>query len=263
MNRRGSMINYCCLAMLVLLTAGQKPCHAATCSQDIPAELVRELWRKTKDLINSHPAPSQKRSKEVNQFEKKIKKVLQAKTMTKRTMMKRTMTRLAVVVVLMLDWSLGHPSPQAGETIRTAYKEVQESLRLKEENVMTLIFDPVVTIMSSLKAQHDKMFVMNATLGVYLQIMSKVVAKPPGLEGLQETEAKETLGKLQKELIRVKKHYYHGNQDNLLQTAIDQLDNIKVDDPLVQRQALAEFMMVLHAASSVGSGKSNLTSHPV
>ncbi|CAL8279398.1 unnamed protein product [Gadus morhua 'NCC'] len=55
MNHRGSMISCCCLALLVLAAAAQEPCRAATCSQELPADFVREVWRKTKDLISSLP----------------------------------------------------------------------------------------------------------------------------------------------------------------------------------------------------------------
>ncbi|CAL8405528.1 unnamed protein product [Arctogadus glacialis] len=184
-------------------------------------------------------------------------------------MMKRTMRSLAVVVVLMLSQALAlalgpnHP----GETITKANEEVKKVLDL---NDVTFIFDPVVTIMSSLMAQHDKVFLMNATLGVYLQILSRVLAEPtpapegPGVtggpEGPRFKEVRPALRKLQAELLRVKRHYYHGNQNNPLQAALDQLHAIKVDDPLVQRQALAEFLKVRHAASSVGLRNINHTS---
>ena len=76
---------------------------------------------------------------------------------------------------------------------------------------------------------------MNATLEVYLQILSRVLAKPTpgpggpgGPEGQGVMEARPALRKLQEELKRVKRHYYHNNHNNPLQTALDRLHNIKV-----------------------------------
>ncbi|CAL8279403.1 unnamed protein product [Gadus morhua 'NCC'] len=187
-------------------------------------------------------------------------------------MMKRTMRSLAVVVVLMLSQALAKaPDPNdPGDTISKANKEVEEFLnRKRDPNVTdgTLIFNPVVTIMSSLKAQHDKAFLMSATLGVYLQILSRVLAEPspapegPGVTGGPEgplfKEVRPALRKLQAELLRMKERYYHGNQR--VQAALDQLHAIKVDDPLVQRQALAEFMTVHYVVSNVGLRNINHT----
>ncbi|CAL8386617.1 unnamed protein product [Boreogadus saida] len=190
-------------------------------------------------------------------------------------MMKRTTRSLAVVVVLMLSQALARAlgPNDPGETISKANTEVEEFLNRTRDlkaNDVTLIFDPVVTIMSPLKAQHDKVFLMNATLGVYLQILSRVLAEPtpapegPGVPGGPEVprfkEVRPALRKLQAELLRVKRHYYHGNQNNPLQAALDQLHAIKVDDPLVQRQALAEFTKVHYVVSNVGSRNINHTS---
>uniref|UniRef100_A0A671VQY0 Uncharacterized protein n=1 Tax=Sparus aurata TaxID=8175 RepID=A0A671VQY0_SPAAU len=99
---------------------------------------------------------------------------------------------------------------------------------------------------------------MNVTLDIYMRIFSSILhhqhktGTPALLDQVPDSErskVKEDLKVIRGKMEALKRHLNHPSHDR--EDVISKLNMIKVDDPLVQKKALAEFKEVYQAASVV------------
>ncbi|KAL6116582.1 uncharacterized protein ACO6RY_14563 [Pungitius sinensis] len=150
------------------------------------------------------------------------------------------------------------PHQFVSENLHKTLNSIEDVLKLKEPEVGGKpLFDSVIKCNScQRKAQ-----VMNATLNVYSRIFSSLLqseqqARVPLLDQLKSGErtlVKLALKELKQKMEVLGRSFGQLNPDK--EDVLSNLMNITVDDPLVQRKALAEFKMVYQAAAVIGSSK--------
>ncbi|XP_036977758.1 interferon gamma 1-like [Acanthopagrus latus] len=120
---------------------------------------------------------------------------------------------------------------------------------------------PFSSVISSLNTScqgREELRLMNVTLDVYMRIFSNILhhQHKPGTLALldqvsdsQRSKVKEDLKELRGKMEALKRHLNHPSHDR--EDVVNKLNKIKVDDPLVQKKALAQFKEVFQAASVV------------
>ncbi|MEQ2296053.1 hypothetical protein AMECASPLE_020935 [Ameca splendens] len=128
------------------------------------------------------------------------------------------------------------------------------------------LFDFVLRIINTSCQRKDDIQLLNATLNIYMRIFSNVLHPSLGnhhggshnprlLDSLtnpaDRSKVHSALKQLKKKIEELKSRLTCQNQN--IETALSELDNIKVDDPMVQKKALAEFLRIYQAASTVAA----------
>ncbi|KAM7378544.1 hypothetical protein PAMA_013444 [Pampus argenteus] len=203
------------LTLLLSLLFVSMATAESTCQQEIPTELIRELWSSTRLLINKLPVSSSEPSKRFNsikKLEKKIKKELK--------------------------------QPEIGSNP---------------------LFSSVIRSINTSCQRKEDVLLMNATLDVYMRIFSSILQRshsqrheksntPALLDQLSDArrdQVTRALVEFQQKLGKLKRRLSHLGRNK--EDVINKLNNIKVDDPVDQRKALAEFKEIYQAASVIGS----------
>ncbi|KAK1906365.1 Interferon gamma 1 [Dissostichus eleginoides] len=159
---------------------------------------------------------------------------------------------VCLLVFLGAAFVSGKPCQFVGENLKGSHEYISNVLSLKGQDVgLDPLFSDFVRSNSSLEI---KVNLMNATLEVYHRIFSSIL-RPDNqdlLKNLSEADRKEVTKKveyLKQKIENLTKKLGHVNHDK--ENILSKLQEIQVDDPLVQRKALAEFKEVFQAASVI------------
>uniref|UniRef100_A0A3B4UQF2 Uncharacterized protein n=1 Tax=Seriola dumerili TaxID=41447 RepID=A0A3B4UQF2_SERDU len=132
------------------------------------------------------------------------------------------------------------------------------------------LFDSVTRSINTSCQKKEDIMLINATLGVYMSIFSSILQHSHDHTGTStllgqvpvsdRSKVKSWVKQLQEEtkVLRRELVKVNNNQEDMLR----ELTKIKVDDPIDQRRALAEFQAVSRAASLLGNVSTATSSHP-
>ncbi|KAF3705318.1 hypothetical protein EXN66_Car021009 [Channa argus] len=209
------------LALLIGLVLGLVTMVTAedglTCRQEIPSELIRNLWSRTKQLIDKLP-------KEEN-FSRRM--------------------RLLPKFCTNCPEKLKEPEIGKRPLFGSLIKSIDTSCQKKEQvQLMNLTLDIYAHIFSSiLQHNHQQPNDNNGSPALLEQLSEH---SRPQVE-LDLTKLQQKMENLRKRLNKM--HHQQPNHEDVL----SQLQKIKVDDPLDQKKALAEFNEVYQAACVITS----------
>ncbi|KAL7370655.1 hypothetical protein ABVT39_006892 [Epinephelus coioides] len=253
------------------------PEQGLTCRQEIPAELIRELWSRTKQLINKLP-----KEETFSRRHRLLPKVctkcseraigwLEVRELI--DVYQRSVFRSEVVQKLLplhyndllhrIQHTLQHcvSSSQPSKwfkIIKKLERKIKKHLKQAEIGSSPL-FDSVIKSINT--SCQRKVHLMNVTLDVYTRIFTSILqhnqhqdkTRTHLLDQLSDQESSQVVSvvtELQKNIQELKKHLSHVSHER--QDLLSKLNTIDVDDPVVQRKALAEFKEVYQAASVIG-----------
>ncbi|KAL3048647.1 hypothetical protein OYC64_007240 [Pagothenia borchgrevinki] len=144
----------------------------------------------------------------------------------------------------------GKPCHYISKNVKDSHDSISNVLSLKGQDVgLDPLFSDVIRSNSSLQI---KVNLMNATLEVYRRIFSSILR--PDNQGLLENLSKTDREKVKEEVHNLKQKIEHltrdlGHVNHNKENILSKLQKIQVDDPLVQKKALAEFQEVFQAAN--------------
>ncbi|KAI4787986.1 hypothetical protein KUCAC02_036135 [Chaenocephalus aceratus] len=161
-------------------------------------------------------------------------------------------TPVCLLVFLGAALVSGKPCLYIGEHLKESHEYISNVLSLKGQDVgLDPLFSDVIRSNSSLQI---KINLINATLEVYRRIFSSILRQDNQglLENLSETDRKKVTKEvevLEHKIEYLTKTLGHVNHDK--ENILSKLQKIQVDDPLVQKKALAEFKEVFQAANVI------------
>ncbi|KAM9704847.1 uncharacterized protein ACNS7B_001270 isoform 2-T2 [Menidia menidia] len=173
-----------------------------------------------------------------------------------------------LLVLLGVALASGGPLHFISDSLRLTHGSIADELELKLPAVgLHPLFSSVLQSINNSCLQNDAQLI-NATLDVYTRIFSSILPhghhKTHGkghasglLEDLPEpkrSKVTSALKELKKLLDDLKRHLNRPVNDNK-EAVLRELSEMQVDDTMVQRKALAEFIEVYQAASVVSSYK--------
>ncbi|XP_054480966.1 interferon gamma 1-like [Anoplopoma fimbria] len=169
---------------------------------------------------------------------------------------------LCLLVLLGVALVSGSPCQFVSENMQQTHESIADVLKLKEQEIgSNPLFSSVIKSINT--SCQRKVHVMNATLNVYTRIFSSILqnnqhhdgTRTSLLDGLQSDSersgVKSALTEYQHKIEELRRHLGQVNQDR--EDVLSKLKKIEVDDPLVQKRALAQFKEVYQAASLIGS----------
>uniref|UniRef100_A0A3P9NDX4 Interferon gamma n=1 Tax=Poecilia reticulata TaxID=8081 RepID=A0A3P9NDX4_POERE len=143
------------------------------------------------------------------------------------------------------------------------FQAISENLKRSHETIATDLKNqpsliPKDRLFLHVPQRKEDIQLMNATLDVYMRIFSYVRHHHGKhlLDKLSEskrTEVKEILKNLENKAKELKSRLICQNQN--IEDALSELERIKVDDPTVQKKALAQFLQIYQAASVVAESQ--------
>ncbi|XP_041834093.1 uncharacterized protein LOC121635099 [Melanotaenia boesemani] len=157
------------------------------------------------------------------------------------------------------------PAQYFSKDLKDTLESIADELKLTQPEIGTNpLFGSVVSSINNSCQRQTEMQLMNATLDVYMQIFGNIFqhihhnhqdrSQNAGvLDHLSTTKRSEvisTLKWLRREMEELKSHMSCQNHKSP-EDVYNMLNRIKVDDPVVQRKALAEFLEVYQAASVI------------
>ncbi|XP_062339594.1 uncharacterized protein LOC134038018 [Osmerus eperlanus] len=160
----------------------------------------------------------------------------------------------AVVLVLLLT-CVGVGSVQASPiyvspAMETHMQALEEPYNLKDPSLVPKpIFLVLLKDINTTLQRHQQILLLNATLSVYVKMLSSMLADP----GAQTQHTHLEL--LRDQVLHLKKHVFQ-SENPRLHTLLHKLDAVQVEDKLVQRKALNELKEVFQVASEIGSKRS-------
>ncbi|GAA6218754.1 interferon gamma 1-like [Lates japonicus] len=171
---------------------------------------------------------------------------------------------VCLLVLLGVVMAFGNPLNYLPETLRQSHESIADVLRLKEPEIgENRLFRFVVDSINTSCQRKEDIQLMNATLGVYMRIFSSILqhshhqhhdetsALLDQVPSSNRSQVKSNVKELQKmmEKLRLRLSQVNLNRKDMM----SELNKIKVDDPVDQRKALAEFERVYMAASLITS----------
>ncbi|XP_054877983.1 interferon gamma 1-like [Poeciliopsis prolifica] len=162
---------------------------------------------------------------------------------------------LGLLVLLggMLAYAL--PFQAISKTLKESHESIATYLGLTQLEINRApLFDFVIKTINTSCQRKDDMQLMSATLDVYTRIFSHVrhhhgIHLLDGLSEPERTEVLQYLVNQEKNVKELKSRLICHNQS--MENALIELKSIKVDDPLVQKKALAQYLQMYQAASVV------------
>ncbi|XP_040886325.1 interferon gamma 1-like [Toxotes jaculatrix] len=164
---------------------------------------------------------------------------------------------VCLLVLMGVVLALGSP---LHENLMQVLDSIADPLKLKEPEIGSKpLFSSIIKSINTSCQRKEDIQVMNATLDVYMHIFSSLLQhnhhqhhgrtlSSPVLDQLSNSDREKVkldLRNLQHKMEEMRKHLGQLNQDKA--DMLSELDKIKVDDPIDQRKALAEFRQVYHA----------------
>ncbi|KAM4569894.1 uncharacterized protein PAE49_009199 [Odontesthes bonariensis] len=173
-----------------------------------------------------------------------------------------------LLVLVGVALACGGPIQFISEHLRGTHGSITDKLELKrpEIGLHPLFSSVIASINNSCQRQAD-MQLINATLDVYTRIFSSILLHShhnhhgtthasgllDHLSGPKRSEVTSAVKDLQKLMEGLRSYLNRQNKNDDKEDVLGKLNKMKVDDPMVQRKALAEFMEVYQAASVVSS----------
>ncbi|XP_030295622.1 interferon gamma 1-like [Sparus aurata] len=166
---------------------------------------------------------------------------------------------VSLLVLLGVVFAAGSPARYVSENMRQTHESIAAVLSLKQPEIITNpLFSSVIRSLNTSCQGREELKLMNVTLDIYMRIFSSILhhqhktGTPALLDQVPDSErskVKEDLKVIRGKMEALKRHLNHPSHDR--EDVISKLNMIKVDDPLVQKKALAEFKEVYQAASVV------------
>ncbi|XP_070785412.1 interferon gamma 1-like [Enoplosus armatus] len=163
---------------------------------------------------------------------------------------------VSLLVLLGVVLAFGSPLHFISNNQRETHRSITAVLKLTRPEVgSNPLFTSVIRNINT-SCQRKELQLMNVTLDIYMRIFSSILQgnseTPTLLASLTSTEKSKVenqVENLQRRMEDLKNELNRLNQDR--EDALSKLKKIEVDDPEVQRKALAEYMEVYQAASVV------------
>nr|XP_020480532.1 uncharacterized protein LOC109974601 [Monopterus albus] len=278
------------LTLLLSLTSGLVTMATAeqglTCRQEIPTGLIRDLWNRTKVLINKLPKEENvsRRLRLLPKFCTKCPERVVGWLEMRELIdiyQRSVFSREVVQKLLPLHYNdllyrLQHTlqrcvySSKPSKWLKIITKlERKIKKELKEPEIgSNPLFRSVIRSISTSCQRKEQVQLMNATLDIYTHIFSSILQHshhqhhdrthvPALLDQLKEPKKSQVvsaLTELRDKMEKLKKHLGRLDHQNLDQeNVLSDLKKIMVDDPVDQRKALAQFREVYQAAAVVAS----------
>ncbi|XP_061571099.1 interferon gamma 1-like [Cololabis saira] len=172
---------------------------------------------------------------------------------------------VCLLVLLGAVLASGGPIQYISENIKHAQESIADELGLKMPEIASEpVFTFIIKSVNTTCWRRDDIQLMNATLDVYKRIFSSILHEHSNhhsktqssglldhLSEVKRSNISKHLRKLQQKMEDLKNHLnsLNSNKDRELR----KLEAIKVDDPMVQKKAMAEFLEVFQTASVIGS----------
>ncbi|XP_032445782.1 interferon gamma 1-like [Xiphophorus hellerii] len=162
---------------------------------------------------------------------------------------------LGLLVLLEGVLAYALPLQAVSEKLKESHESIATDLGLTQLEInRDPLFDFIIRTINTSCQRKEDMQLMNATLDVYLRVFSHVRYHHGNhlLDRLSEpkrTEVIKHLAKLENKAKELKSRLICQNQN--IEDALSELERIKVDDPMVQKKALAQFLQIYQAASAV------------
>ncbi|XP_074554706.1 interferon gamma [Halichoeres trimaculatus] len=161
----------------------------------------------------------------------------------------------SVCLLVFLGAALAFGSPVHTENLEQIYESVVNELGLKNSGISDHSpFQSVFTSINISCLRKEDFQLINFTLDVYQRIFSSILERSNDLETptmLGHPQVKQHLLKLQQKMEEKKRHLSHLNHKK--QDVLRDLHSIQVDDPVVQKKALASFGEVYKLADLMGT----------
>ncbi|XP_040008593.1 interferon gamma 1 [Xiphias gladius] len=172
----------------------------------------------------------------------------------------------SVCLLVLLGVALACGSPlHLPEDLIHLQESIADLLALKEPEIGSKpLFSSVIKSVDTSCQRKEDILLMNATLDVYMHIFSSILqhghrhhdgtvtsALLKNLPGSERSRVNSALTKLQQKMGELRRRLGQPNHNK--QDMLSELNKIKVDDPIDQRKALAEFQQVYRTASLIGS----------
>ncbi|XP_072233550.1 interferon gamma 1 [Leuresthes tenuis] len=171
-----------------------------------------------------------------------------------------------LLVLVGVALASGGPIQFISEHLKGAHGSITEELELKRPEIgLHPLFSSVIASINNSCQRQTDMQLVNATLDVYMRIFSSILlhshhkhhgtTHTSGLLNRLSTPKRSEVTSALKELQKLMENLrnYLNRQNNDTEDVLSKLNKIKVDDPMVQRKALAEFMEVYQAASVIST----------
>ncbi|XP_068565533.1 interferon gamma 1-like [Cebidichthys violaceus] len=168
---------------------------------------------------------------------------------------------LCLLVLLGVAVASRIPCQFVPDTMQQNQESIADVLKLKEQEIgSNPLFGSVIKNINT--SCQRKVHVMNATLDVYIRIFSSILQSDQhhdrtGTPLLDQLRSDDERAKVESVVMSYKqkmeelmRHLSQVNHDR--EDVLSKLKKIEVDDPLVQRKALAQFKEVYQAASVIG-----------
>ncbi|XP_042367674.1 interferon gamma 1-like [Plectropomus leopardus] len=164
---------------------------------------------------------------------------------------------LCLLVLLGVVLASGLPCHLSVRNLNQTPDSIADVLNLKQPEIgANPLFSSIIKSINT--SCQRKVLLMNATLDVYTRIFSSILQHDKTrvhlldeLSEQQTSKVKTVVKKLQQDMEKLRAHLSHPSHEK--EDLFSQLNMIKIDDPVVQRKALAQFKEVYQAASVVVS----------
>ncbi|CAJ1054644.1 interferon gamma 1-like [Xyrichtys novacula] len=168
---------------------------------------------------------------------------------------------VCLLVLLGFVAAFGRTIPSSIDGLKQAHEFLANELKLKNGEIAGHpLFNSVINSINISCQRKDEIQLMNVTLDIYLQIFSSILdhsdnsESPTLLDSVpNQSQVERSLKMLKREMEVMKRHLNHLSQMNRnREDVLHELRRIKVDKPVEQKKALAQFMEIYAAASMIG-----------
>ncbi|KAK9525964.1 hypothetical protein VZT92_016629 [Zoarces viviparus] len=158
----------------------------------------------------------------------------------------------SLCLLVLLGFGVASRIPCRFDTMQEEHKSIAGLLKLTEQVIgSNPLFSSVIKSINT--SCQRNIHVMNVTLDVYIRIFSNILQSDQ--HQLQSDDDKSTVKSVvtlfKQKMEELRRHLVQRKDDR--EDVLSKLKGIKVNDPLVQRKALAEFREVYQAASVIVS----------
>ncbi|XP_070710279.1 interferon gamma 1-like [Pempheris klunzingeri] len=168
---------------------------------------------------------------------------------------------MCLLVLLGVVLTSGGPIHCVSDSLKKAHESIADVLKLTKPEISGYpLFGSVIRSINASCQRKEEIQLMNATLDIYMRIFSSILqhdhsaALLDKLSASARPQVESALTELQQEMEKLKRHLGHLNHLNHeREDVLSELNKIKVDDPLVQKKALAQFNEIYQVASVIGS----------
>ncbi|XP_071358982.1 interferon gamma 1-like isoform X2 [Trachinotus anak] len=175
---------------------------------------------------------------------------------------------MCLLVLLGAVLAFGSPRWHVPADMIQTHESIAQLLGLKQPEIGTKpLFSSVIRSINTSCQRKEDIMLINATLSIYTRIFSSILqhghdhhnsqhhdkasALLDQLSDSEKTRVKTVVKTFQQEMEKLKRNL--GQVDTDKEDVLSELNKIKVDDPIDQRKALAEYQQIYQAASVISS----------